>query len=207
MIDMSKTIIPKSDQINADDFIAGATRTIKITGVKVISNDQPVSIEYEGCNGKPYKPCKSMCRVLIMVWGDDGEKYIGQSMTLFSDPSVTWAGKPVGGIRISHMTGLTEKRVMQLTATKGNKKPYSVEPLILNDVNDTNVVDTKQTPEKVEYITEQQVELLQDKLKTAGMKEAVFCAKMKAEDITKIPKDRLDSAHVRLDAKIKEDAF
>jgi len=206
MIDMSKTIIPKSDQLNADDLLV-AGRTIKITGVRVISNDQPVSISYEGDKGKPYKPCKSMCRVLVMIWGDDGEAYIGQSLTLYLDKSVTWAGKAVGGIRISHMTGLKEKRVMQLTATKGSRKPYSVEPLILNDVNDSNVADIQQTPEKVEYITAEQVELLQDKLKSAGMEEADFCAKMKITDIKNLDKLRLDSAHTRLDAKIKEEAF
>jgi len=207
MIDMKPTVVPKSDQLNSDDFIAGSTRTIKITGVRVVSKDQPVAISYEGDKGKPYKPCVSMTRVMIMIWGDDGEKYIGQSMTLYSDPSVTWAGKAVGGIRISHMTGITEKRVMQLTATKGNKKPYSVEPLILNDVNDTNVADTKQTIEKPNPITEQQVELLQDKLKTAGMSTDDFCGKMNIRDIKDLDKNRLDSAHVRLDAKIKEDAF
>ena len=34
MIDVSKTIEPKSDQMNADDLIVGS-RTIKITGVKI----------------------------------------------------------------------------------------------------------------------------------------------------------------------------
>ena len=203
---MSKTIIPKSDQLNAEDLLLAGV-TIKITGVRVISNDQPVSISYEGHKGKPYKPCVSMTRVMTMIWGDNGEKYIGQSMTLFSDPSVTWAGKPVGGIRISHMTGLKEKRVMQLTATKGNKKPYSVEPLILNGATDSNVETKTTEPEKVEYITAEQVELLQDKLKSAGMSEEDFAAKMKIADIAKLDKLRLDSAHTRLDAKIKEDAF
>jgi len=207
MIDMKPAVVPKSDQLNSDDFIAGATRTIKITGVRVVSKDQPVSISYEGDKGKPYKPCVSMTRVMIMIWGDDGEKYVGQSMTLFSDPSVTWAGKAVGGIRISHMTGLTEKRVMQLTATKGNKKPYEVEPLILNGATDSNAGTKTESTEKTEPITAEQVELLRDKLKSAGMKEDDFCGKMKIADIKDLDKTRLDSAHTRLDAKIKEEAF
>lgn len=129
MIDMRPTIIVKSDQLNADDLI-GSAITIKITGVKVVSNDQPVSVSYEGDQGKPYKPCKSMCKVMVAIWGEDGNNYIGQSMTLFLDPTVKWAGKEVGGIRISHMTGLNEVRVMSLTATRGNKKPYKIMPLI-----------------------------------------------------------------------------
>jgi len=204
---MKPTVIPKSDQLNADDLIAGATRTIKITGVRVVSKDQPVSISYEGDKGKPYKPCVSMTRVMIMIWGDDGEKYIGQSMTLYNDESVTWAGKAVGGIRISHMTGIKEKRIMQLTATRGNKKPYSVEPLVLNDVNDTRVADTTQTIEKPDPITEQQAELLQDKIKAAGMSEDDFCGKMKIKDIKDLDKSQIDSVHARLDTKIKEESF
>jgi len=206
MIDMKPTVKPKSNQLNADDFIAGQTLTIKINKVSVVSNEQPVSIEYEGCNGKPWKPCVSMRRILIMIWGDDGENYVGKSLTLYSDPTVTWGGKEVGGIRISHMTGLTEKRVMQLTATRGNKKPFSVEPLILNKSPAT----TQATPEPEKApdpITEQQAELLQDKIKAAGMSDDVFCGKMKIKDIKDLDKSQIDSVHVRLDAKIKEESF
>lgn len=130
MIDMKPTIIAKSDQMNADDLMAGGV-TIKITAVRVVSSDQPAVISYEGDNGKPWKPCKSMCRVLILVWGDDGEKYVGQSLTLFRDSTVKWAGAEVGGIRISHMTGINERRVIPLTVTRGSKKPYTIEPLII----------------------------------------------------------------------------
>jgi hypothetical protein len=68
-MNLAETIIPKSDQLNADDLITG-TITVKITAVKG-SNEpqQPVSIHYEGDNGKPYKPCKSMRRILVSAWG------------------------------------------------------------------------------------------------------------------------------------------
>lgn len=134
MVNMRSTIIPKSDQLNADDLIGGKTLTIKITSVSIVNSDQPAVIRFEGDNGKPWKPCKSMCRVLVNVWGDDGSAYVGKHLTLYCDPHVKWGGVEVGGIRISHMEGLTEKRVMPLTATKGNKKPYIVEPLIMDDI-------------------------------------------------------------------------
>ena len=64
-IDVSKTIAPKSDQLNADDLLGGA-RTIKITKItKAESPEQPINIFFEGDEGKPYKPCKSMRRVLV----------------------------------------------------------------------------------------------------------------------------------------------
>lgn len=130
MNDMASTIIPKSDQLNADDLIAGPI-TIRITGVEIRSGqEQPISIHFEGDNGKPYKACKSMCRVMVSAWGPDSKKYAGRSMTLFRDPKVKWAGMEVGGIRISHMSDIDESMTMALTMTRANKKPFTVKPLV-----------------------------------------------------------------------------
>lgn len=129
MIDMKPTIIAKSDQLNADDLI-GSERTIKVTRVTVTEKaEQPCVINFEGDEGKPWKPSKSMCRILIHVWGDDGEKYVGKHITLYRDQSVKWAGAEVGGIRISHMEGLTENKTVPLTISRGSKKPFTVKPL------------------------------------------------------------------------------
>jgi hypothetical protein len=129
MNDMTKVIVPKSDQLNADDLLSGPI-TIKITAVTIKGgNEQPISINFEGDNGKPYKPCKSMCRVMVLSWGADSSKYVGRSMTLYNDPKVKWAGLEVGGLRISHMSDISETMTMALTVTRGNKKPYIVKPL------------------------------------------------------------------------------
>lgn len=131
MIDLTKTVTPKSDQLNADDLIGGRALTIKVTGVKLcVDPAQPVSLSFEGDNGKPYKPCKSMRRVLITVWGGDGNKYIGRSMTLYRDDKVVFGGQEVGGIRISHMSDISAPVTMALTASKSARKPYTVQPLI-----------------------------------------------------------------------------
>lgn len=129
MSDMRHAIIPKSDQLNADDLLTGPI-TIKITGVTVRGGqEQPVAISFDGDNGKPYKPCKSMCRVMVSAWGPDSSKYVGRSMTLFCDPKVKWGGMEVGGIRISHMSDIDSPRTMALTVTRANKKPFTVEPI------------------------------------------------------------------------------
>ena len=66
------TIIAKSDQLNADDIVGG-TITITVSAVKRgDSSEQPVVIHYNGDNGRPYKPCKTMRRVLIAGWGENG---------------------------------------------------------------------------------------------------------------------------------------
>lgn len=129
MTDLTETIAPKSDQINADDLITGP-RTITIREVsRNASPDQPINIYFQGDDNKPFRPCKSMRRVLVHVWGSNGVDYVGRSMTLYRDPEVTFGGAKVGGIRISHMSHIDGKQTMALTAAKARRKPYVVEPL------------------------------------------------------------------------------
>lgn len=127
--DMTVTIIPKSDQLNADDLLAGP-RTIAITRVTISPGaEQPVDVHFDGDGGKPFRPGKSMRRVMVAVWGPDPAAYAGKRMTLYRDPSVTWGGMEVGGIRISHMSHITTPMTMALTATKKARKPFTVQPL------------------------------------------------------------------------------
>lgn len=132
MTNMLTTIVPKSDQLNADDLI-GRTITIKVNKVSLLAGDQPVSIGYDGDGGKPYKPCKSMRRVLVSVWGSDGSAYVGRSMTLYRDEKVTFGAMAVGGIRISHMSHIDKPVTLALTATRANRKPFTVQPLKVDD--------------------------------------------------------------------------
>lgn len=128
MVDLSKTIIAKSDQLNADDLLGGPI-TVTIEDVKQGNPDQPIAVFYKGCNGKPWYPCKSMRRVLVAVWGNDGKGYAGKSCTLHRDPEVKFGGIKVGGIRITHMTGLDKDMALGLQVTRGSKKLYTVRPL------------------------------------------------------------------------------
>ncbi|MCQ8277964.1 hypothetical protein NFI95_05830 [Acetobacteraceae bacterium KSS8] len=128
MNDMSSVIVPKSDQINADDLIAGP-RTVTITSVSIKpGTEQPVAISLEG-DRKVYRPCKSMARVLVANWGADASQYVGRSMTLYRDPGVLWGGMAVGGIRISHMSHMARDAVMPLTEKKGSRKLFTVKVL------------------------------------------------------------------------------
>jgi hypothetical protein len=131
MSDMCQIIVPKSDQINADDpaLNGGRTMTITVTGVRVSGGqEQPVSIEFAG-SSKVFRPCKSMCRVLVKAWGDDSKKYVGKSMTLYCDPDVKFGPLKVGGIRISHMSHIDGDMVMALQEKKGLKKAFKVRQL------------------------------------------------------------------------------
>lgn len=128
-VDMSRYVEAKSDQLNADDLI-GAPRTITITRVTGSDGDQPVSIHYEGDRGRPFKPCKTMRRVLLGVWGRNASDYVGRSMTIYRDDAVTFGGLNVGGIRISHMSHIDKKTVVVVMKTKGKKAGIEISPLV-----------------------------------------------------------------------------
>lgn len=131
MNDMSQVIIPRSDQINADSLLAGPV-VITIREVEIRpGTEQPVTIYYNGDEGKPWRPCKSMSRVLVSAWGPDARQYLGRSVRLFCDPNVTWGGMKVGGIRISHMSHIERDMVIALTATKGKKVMATIKPLVI----------------------------------------------------------------------------
>lgn len=125
-IDFSDTIIAKSDQLNASD-IAGSL-TIKITDAKKVSDDQPIHIFYEGCNKKPWKPCKGMRRVMAQAWGSK-VNVKGRRVTLVCDPTVTWAGAEVGGIRITHLSHIDGEKTFPLRISKHKVEKYKVLPL------------------------------------------------------------------------------
>jgi hypothetical protein len=128
-MDMSAFVVSKSDQLNADDLLAGPI-TIRISRVSATGNaDQPIAVHFEGDNSKPFKPCKSMRRVMVAAWGRDASQYVGRAMTIYRDPKVVFGGLEVGGIRVSHMSHIEKRLDLALMATKGKRAPYRVEPL------------------------------------------------------------------------------
>lgn len=128
-VDMSQFIEAKSDQLNADDLMGGP-RTITITRVSGTgSSDQPIAVHYEGGEGRPFKPCKTVRRLMMGAWGKEAAKYAGRSMTLYRDEKVAFGGLEVGGIRVSHMSHLEGKKTLALLVTKGRKASFTILPL------------------------------------------------------------------------------
>lgn len=127
--DLRGTIVPKSDQLNAEQLLGGPI-TIIVSDVRVSeSADQPLIVHYDGENGRPYKPCKTMRKLLIHAWGADGRAWPGKAMTLYNDPSVRFGGDDVGGIRISHLSDIDRDIKVSLTSTRGKKAKYEVKRL------------------------------------------------------------------------------
>jgi len=127
-MDITATLEAKSSQLNTDDLIAGA-KTITITKISVGSPEQPVAVSFEDDGGKPWYPCKSMRRVLVAAWGADASQYVGRRVTLFRDPSVTYGGIQVGGIRVSHLSDMDGPLSIALTVTRQKRSLYKVQPL------------------------------------------------------------------------------
>ena len=154
-MDIKKTIEPKSDQLNADDLISGS-KNIKITDVKMLDSEvQPVSINFKGDNGKPYKPSKGMRRVLVQLYGAEASNFIGKSLTLFRDENVKFGGAEVGGIRISHASDIEKPTRVLETVSKGKRRPITIEPLVIKKPPIKDVEKAKEAIDKGTYTFDQ----------------------------------------------------
>ena len=126
---LSSTIVPKSDQLNAEQLLKGPM-TITVSEVRPgTGDDQPVNLHYTGDEGRPYKPCKTMRKVLVYFWGENGTQWVGKSMTLYNDPEVRFGGMEVGGIRISHLTDIQGDARIALTSAKGKKAVHEIKAM------------------------------------------------------------------------------
>ena len=127
-MDISQTTAPKSDQQNFDDYLSGP-KTVTVSEVKAGSAEQPVEIHLVEFPGRPFKPSKTVRRILVAAWGAEASAYAGRRMTLYGDPAVRFGGAVVGGIRISHLSHIDKRLTLSLTTTRGKRAPYVVEPL------------------------------------------------------------------------------
>lgn len=128
MSDISETLAAKSDQQNYDDYLIGP-RTVTIKAVHVVQGEQPVVVELAEYPGRPFKPNKSMRRVLAKAWGPDSDVWVGRGLTLFGNPSVSYGGKAVGGIEIAAMSHIDKPLSLPLTVRRGQKSAFVVQPL------------------------------------------------------------------------------
>lgn len=130
MTDIAHTLIARSDQMNAVDII-GTERLLKIVSVDVKqSGEQPVTIHYEGENGRPWKPALTARRILASLWGSESAKWIGHTVAVHCDATVVYAGEEVGGIRPHAATGIETTQVIKLKEKRGPKpKTFEIKPL------------------------------------------------------------------------------
>lgn len=126
-LDMTESLAPKSDQLDAIDLVSGP-RTFTIENVSKHNAEQPFNFHLSGFD-RVWRPGKSMRRVIAAAWGTKTSAYIGQSVTLYCDPSVQFGNEAVGGTRISHMSGLDKPLKVPLLLKKGRSAVFTVQPL------------------------------------------------------------------------------
>ena len=128
-MDISNTLAPKSDQLDAIDLYLSGPQTFTIKKVGAGKAEQPVSIDLAEFP-RVWRPGKSMRRVLVACWGPDASVYIGRRVTLYCDPEVMFGGLVVGGTRISHLSHLDKPRKIPLLVTRGKTEIFVVQPLV-----------------------------------------------------------------------------
>lgn len=127
-MDLTESIAPRSDQLNADDLISGPV-TVTIQEVVKGTTEQPVDVRLVEFPGRAYRPSKSMRRVMVMAWGPEAAAYTGRRLTLYRNPEITFGREKVGGIEISHLSDLPKPLTVALTATRGKRKSFTVQPI------------------------------------------------------------------------------
>jgi hypothetical protein len=119
---------PPERPAQREDLLSGP-RTVTITEVRKGSVEQPVDIHLAEFPGRPFKPSKTVRRILVAAWGPDASAYAGRRITLYRDPAVRFGGMDVGGIRVSHLSHIAKPMTLVLAVSKGKRAPYVVQPL------------------------------------------------------------------------------
>ena len=127
-MDISASTAPRTDQQNFDNYLAGP-KTLTISEVKAGTAEQPIEIHLVEFPGQPYKPSKSMRRVLVSCWGPEASVYAGRRVTLYGDPTVRFGAAIVGGLKISHLSNIDKPVKVNLTVTRGKREMFTVQPL------------------------------------------------------------------------------
>ena len=127
-MDITDSLAANSAQQNYDEYLAGP-KTVTVAEVTQGTVEQPVNVELVEFPGKPFKPAKSVRRVLAAAWGTDASKWAGRRLTIYGDPSVRYGGKEVGGLRVSHVSHIDKPITVALTVTRGKRAPFTVQPL------------------------------------------------------------------------------
>jgi hypothetical protein len=126
-MDIAKSIEPRSDQINADDLVAGP-RTYTIREVVKGKAEQPFDFMLVETD-RAFRPAVTMRRLIAAAWGTDASKYVGRRLTVYRDPEVSFGKERVGGVRISHMSDIDGRIEVKLQTTRGKRSTFAVDPL------------------------------------------------------------------------------
>jgi hypothetical protein len=126
-MDISETLAPASDQLDAIELVAGP-RIFTVASVSRGSDEQPVNVHFADFP-RPWRPSKGMRRVLAACWGSDAAHWAGRRVELFFDPSVTFGKDTPGGTRIRALSHIDKPKSVPLLVSRGKSAMFRVQPL------------------------------------------------------------------------------
>lgn len=127
MLDLSRAWEPDSDRLNTDDFISGP-RTVTVTRTEWPSNEK-ARVHLAEYPGRPLVPSKGVGKILLALWGDDGEQWTGRRLTLYADPRVSFNKDKTGGVRVSHASNIDKPRTFRVLESRSKRLDYTIQPL------------------------------------------------------------------------------
>lgn len=164
-MDISDTLAPNSDQLDAIDLLGGP-RTFTITKVSKGNAEQPVQVTLAEFP-RVWRPGKSMRRVLAACWGTDASVWVGRRVTLFCDESVRFGSEVVGGTRIAALSHIDKPKSVPLLVSRGKSATYKVKPLPAPSGLDEFHPDTTSNP----AVTDEQLQTLRGLLADNDMSD------------------------------------
>jgi hypothetical protein len=128
-MDISETLIPNSDQLDAEDLAASGLRIFTVARTVVKSGaEQPVDV-YFAEFPRPWRPGRNMRRVLAHCWGKDSSKWVDHKVELYCDPDVKFGKETVGGTRISRLSHIKGPVAAPIIIGRGKRGTWPVKPL------------------------------------------------------------------------------
>lgn len=129
MPDVSAAIAPKSQQLDNIELRGKGPQIFTITDVDVCETlDQPLIVHLAEFP-RPWKPGKTMGRVLAECWGLDSDNWIGRRVELFADESIKFGNDTPGGTRISRVSDIDGPKSAAILLGQGRPGLYKVTPL------------------------------------------------------------------------------
>lgn len=129
-IDLSQMVQANSDQVNAADLVRPVTVTI--TRMEHGPDEkQKLNVYTDVFGDKPWRPCLTVRRLLSQLWGTQGAVYVGRSLTIYNDPSVTFGRDATGGIRVSHMSDIDGTQTVRLPVRRGQMGSFTIKPVVI----------------------------------------------------------------------------
>ncbi|GAA2941148.1 hypothetical protein [Glutamicibacter bergerei] len=127
-MDISKTLLAKSDRLNAAD-LSGAPIVATIENVRQGDGTKPVIIDLVGMNGRPWIPSLGMRRIIAKAWGTETNDWIGRLVKLVNNPEVVYAGQAVGGVEIIALSHIEKAFTVPKRVSQKKTVPHHVEVL------------------------------------------------------------------------------